>query len=395
MKIAGSELSMTSSHSFDTHTTVRSASMEVSAAKSAGTLRGVAALFERSGGSAASAMEQYQRQEQRAAAQERKAQERAGAAQVVNLVAPAQPEATDFQTIFDDMKTSLLDKMLELLRGLKGAQPHKAGELSHGKLLDLRSRAIKTADVRARSFGAGAWTGGAAVPSVGTSSGGTVWQRITATDTFRTEQEQTAFQSRGVAVTEDGRSLEFDVSFSMSRSFTQRYESITTEQILLTDPLMIRLDGSAPSVSGAKFRFDLDCDGQTEEISFAGDGGGFLALDRDGNGRIDDGSELFGPRSGDGFADLAAYDSDGNGWIDENDAVYDDLRVWTRGADGTDTLLTLKEADVGAIYLGSANTEFTLHEQGTHETSAVVRRTGIFLRESGGAGTLSHVDLRC
>ena len=53
-----------------------------------------------------------------------------------------------------------------------------------------------------------------------------------------------------------------------------------------------------------------------------GSGSGFLALDKNGNGKIDDGSELFGTKSGDGFADLAEYDSDGNGWIDEKGRVY-------------------------------------------------------------------------
>ena len=143
------------------------------------------------------------------------------------------------------------------------------------------------------------------------------------------------------------------------------------------------------------FRFDLDANGEEENISFAGEGSGFLALDANGNGVIDDGSELFGTKSGDGFADLAAYDGDGNGWIDENDSVYSKLRIWTKDADGSDHLLDLKEANVGAIYLGSADTEFSFKNETTHETNGIMRRTGVYLRESGEAGTLSHVDLRC
>ncbi|MBQ9459463.1 MAG: hypothetical protein IJU66_05970 [Oscillospiraceae bacterium] len=110
--------------------------------------------------------------------------------------------------------------------------------------------------------------------------------------------------------------------------------------------------------------------------------------------QIDDGSELFGTKSGDGFADLAAYDEDGNGWIDESDSVFAKLRVWVRGSDG-DRLLDLKEANVGAIYLGSADTEFTFKDSATNETNGVMRRTGVYLRETGEAGTISHVDLRC
>ena len=67
---------------------------------------------------------------------------------------------------------------------------------------------------------------------------------------------------------------------------------------------------------------------------------------------INDGNELFGTKSGDGFKDLAKYDKDRNGWIDEADDIFDDLRIWTKDEQGNDKLLTLKEAGVGAIYLG-------------------------------------------
>lgn len=76
--------------------------------------------------------------------------------------------------------------------------------------------------------------------------------------------------------------------------------------------------------------FDLDCDGKEEEISSLGKGSGFLALDKNGDGIINDGTELFGTKSGDGFADLAEYDEDGNGWIDEDDGIFSQLRIWTK-----------------------------------------------------------------
>ena len=124
------------------------------------------------------------------------------------------------------------------------------------------------------------------------------------------------------------------------------------------------------------------------------EGSGFLALDENGNGMIDNGSELFGTASGDGFADLSAHDSDGNGWIDENDPVYENLRIWTKDETGRDYLLGLKEANVGAIYLGSEKTEFQMTGGASDEITGVIRRTGVYLKESGGTGTLSHVDLR-
>ena len=137
--------------------------------------------------------------------------------------------------------------------------------------------------------------------------------------------------------------------------------------------------------------FDLDADGKEEEMSFVGKGSGFLALDKNGDGTINDGSELFGTQSGDGFKDLAAYDKDGNGWIDEADDIFKDLKVWTKDEEGNNKLLNLKEAGVGAIYLGSADTQFSLNNE-QNKTNAVIRKTGIYLKESGEVGTVQHVD---
>lgn len=159
------------------------------------------------------------------------------------------------------------------------------------------------------------------------------------------------------------------------------------------DPLVINVGSNVTSVLDQKFRFDLDSDGAEDEISMLGEGSGFLALDINEDGKINDGNELFGTKSGNGFTDLADYDKDHNGWIDENDEVFDKLKIWFKHEDGTDRLISLKEADVGAIYLGNASTEFSLKNDDTHALNGIVRTTGIFLKESAGAGTIQHVDL--
>ena len=88
------------------------------------------------------------------------------------------------------------------------------------------------------------------------------------------------------------------------------------------------------NLTDQKFFFDIDADGKKDEISELAAGSGYLALDHNNDGKINDGSELFGPESGDGFADLAEYDDDGNGWIDENDAVWKKLKIWCRNKKG-------------------------------------------------------------
>ncbi|MDD6573137.1 MAG: hypothetical protein PUF12_12200 [Thermoflexaceae bacterium] len=223
---------------------------------------------------------------------------------------------------------------------------------------------------------------------------GTIWNQITDTSYTMEESETTSFSSTGTAITADGRTLEFNVSFTMSRAFKEEYHSsaFTQYEQVLTDPLVINLDSSPVSVSDQTFFFDIDCDGKEDEISSLGAGNGFLAYDKNNDGIINDGSELFGTRSGNGFYDLSQYDEDGNGWIDEADAIFEHLKIWTKDEDGNDRLISLKDADVGAIYLGNTRTPFSMTDP-NNNLDAVIRSTGIFLRESGGSGTISQIDL--
>lgn len=222
------------------------------------------------------------------------------------------------------------------------------------------------------------------------------WYRSEQTSITYAEEETTTFDTMGIVKTEDGRELPFSLSLSMSRSFLQQTSASvfeSTEVMVMRDPLVINLKTSTASISDQKFLFDIDCDGVRDEISSLGKGSGFLALDKNGDGIINDGSELFGTQSGNGFADLAAYDMDGNGWIDENDSIFSKLKVWTKDSEGKDVLLSLKEADVGAIFLGSVSTGFDMNDAETNDTNARIQSTGIYLHESTGeAGTVQHVD---
>lgn len=287
----------------------------------------------------------------------------------------------------EDINIQILRKILAALRG-EISQRDFLKELPRSKgALDLRSYGFRASESSEISVSAGARM------AVGTTMGGTLWQKVTATSGTMTEAESTTFASTGLVQTKDGRSIEFNVEMSMSRAFVCEFNSLETQEYIKTDPLIINLDTNIANVTDQKFYFDLDSDGKEEQISFAGQGSGFLALDRNGDGKINDGSELFGTKSGDGFKDLAAYDEDGNGWIDEADSVFSKLKVWTKDEDGKDHLIDLKKADVGAIYLGNADTQFSLKNE-EHKLNAEIKKTGIYLKEStGAAGTLNHVDL--
>lgn len=208
------------------------------------------------------------------------------------------------------------------------------------------------------------------------------------------ETESTSFATKGIVKTADGREISFGLNLEMSRSFAEYYEENYDIGVLnYTDPLVINLNGNIAGLSDQKFFFDLDCDGEEEEISSLQSGSGFLAMDLNNDGVINDGSELFGTKSGNGFEDLAAYDSDGDGWIDEDDEMWEKLLIWTKDENGRDKMYTLKEAGVGAICLQNAATEFALNSMSDNHNNGVIRSTGIFLYENGNAGTVQHLDL--
>lgn len=293
-----------------------------------------------------------------------------------------------------DSTISTLKMLIRMLKALSSKKGSFGKDAFSGleKLLEkyegMKKAAQNSSSCNALSFGSFMGMVGGSAPARNSDM-----VLVSRTESFTAESEFTTFSAQGIAKTEDGREINFNVDYAMSREFMS-YTEINEEAALnLCDPLVINVGAGVTSVSDQKFAFDLDADGKDENISYLNPGSGFLALDKDGNGKIDNGSELFGTSSGDGFKDLSTYDEDGNGWIDENDSVFSRLKVWFKNDDGTDTLLSLKQADVGAIYLGSANTEFSLKPDDNSATNAVIRRSGIFLKESSGVGTLQHLDM--
>lgn len=209
----------------------------------------------------------------------------------------------------------------------------------------------------------------------------------------RYEAQHTQVQVEGTVKTSDGREINFALSLEMRREYLETSSvSLRAGDALLKDPLVIHFDGPAGELSDLRLDFDLDADGNLDNMAFVGAGSGFLVLDKNGNGSVDDGRELFGALSGDGFADLAALDEDGNGWIDENDCAFDQLQVWQKDAEGQDRLRSLREANVGALYLGRVASPFSVRDA-TNQTLGEVRSTGVYLREDGGAGALQQIDL--
>ena len=132
--------------------------------------------------------------------------------------------------------------------------------------------------------------------------------------------------------------------------------------------IVLDLDGNGVSlVKSGKSRgwFDMNGDGSPDQQGWAGRRDGFLVIDRDGDGRITNGSELSllaeDPTAGSSLAALAKLDSNGDKVVDKNDARFAELKVWVdangNGVTDEGELKTLAALDIQSIALDSRATD--------------------------------------
>jgi hypothetical protein len=155
-----------------------------------------------------------------------------------------------------------------------------------------------------------------------------------------------AFSNAQVAALTTAQTMAFDIT-------STRYAT----------PLVLDLDGNGVSTLSvnAGVQFDIHATGRAGATGWAAPGDGLLALDRNGNGSIDDGGELFGSstlladgrRAADGYAALQAIDSNGDRQVDQHDALYRQLRVWvdanSDGISQAGELKTLEQLGIASI----------------------------------------------
>lgn len=191
------------------------------------------------------------------------------------------------------------------------------------------------------------------------------------------------------------------VSAAASGDFTLSVQTLSEERIHLSfgqqadvqraDPLVLDLDGQGISTTGIDqgFSFDLTGDGVREQVSFVAGDNGFLALDRNNNGTIDDGRELFGDQHGaaNGFEELARFDDNQDGVINAEDSVFERLRLFRMDANGQQQLNTLEQAGITAIHLDYINVEKALNNYDA------IAQIGQFERNDGRVGQAADVLL--
>jgi hypothetical protein len=168
-----------------------------------------------------------------------------------------------------------------------------------------------------------------------------------------------------------------------------------------SSPIILDMDGDGIELTSNEDGtvFDIDGDGKQDKTSWTKSGQGFddafLVLDKNKNGEIDSGKELFGDQNGsaNGYDELAKLDSNKDGTIDTKDAAYKELQVWADldgdGKVGNGELKSLEETGVTSI--STQNTGTVGEKQDQHGNDISLEST--FTRNvDGEEKTLKTVD---
>lgn len=163
-------------------------------------------------------------------------------------------------------------------------------------------------------------------------------------------------------IDEQGQSQNVQVSVNMSMRLGFQFHA-AAEQVseqTLKDPLVINFEGGQVALADEKFAFDLDLDGQLDSLPVFASNSGYLALDKNQDQKINDGSELFGPLTNHGFNELRAYDQNQDYKIDSLDEIYKHLKIWIPDDSGG-RLLNLSDQKIASINLDSQDSPVDLY----------------------------------
>nr|WP_319515071.1 calcium-binding protein [uncultured Cohaesibacter sp.] len=162
-----------------------------------------------------------------------------------------------------------------------------------------------------------------------------------------------------------------------------------------SDPLVFDLDGDGIELTALAgkngIQFDIDGDGFYEHTGWVAPDDGFLALDANENGVVDDVSELFGGAGESGFLSLAEFDENADGLIDISDAVFSNLTIWRdlnrNGVTDEGELSSMSDLGIASISLTTESSEDQIAQNN-------VARIGSFTYDDGSSGLVGDIEFR-
>ena len=176
-----------------------------------------------------------------------------------------------------------------------------------------------------------------------------------------------------------------------------------SQKVQPVDPIVINIDGKGIGVVSYKGEsvamFDFDGDGIANYTSWIKEGSGLLVLDKNNDGKVNSGKELFGDdtvlsnnaTAVNGYEALAELDSNADGKIDAEDKEFKNLKVWI-DADGdgrTDAgeLHTLEELEIASLGLDNKEVNKNLGDDNS------ITHISTYTKTDGTTGQMGDVNL--
>lgn len=264
--------------------------------------------------------------------------------------------------------------------------------------LALRAGGLDPADFAGRCWPDPRPAGGNSLPFTVTASEASHWRNTEITALVG----ELFLQSQQLAADNWKHALLNSLQHHLAASWQSCSSEYDRAHVVRYDPLAIDLDGDGLKTLGidSQVHFDHDGDGIRTVTGWIAPEDGFLVMDRNHNGIIDHGRELFGDStplaSGatarNGFAALAAQDTNQDGVVDRNDDDWNRLQIWCDmnqdGVSQKHELFALDQFDIASLELASTRHHRTLGNGNQ------VAETGHYTRNNGSRGSMADINFR-
>jgi len=148
------------------------------------------------------------------------------------------------------------------------------------------------------------------------------------------------------------------------------YTSVQVGALYVT-PVVLDLNGDGIQTTSMQngVSFDINNDGKADKTAWVARGDGLLVRDINGDGKINNGSELFGSSTvlgngktaADGYAAMKALDTNNDGVLDANDAAFGQLGVWVdnngNGVTDAGELKSLTDLGISSLSLNATKSD--------------------------------------
>jgi hypothetical protein len=222
--------------------------------------------------------------------------------------------------------------------------------------------------------------------------------------TLLTEQQQLNFAMQGEFII-DNKKVNLNYQLNLKASYSSIH-SIETTAAALKDPVVIQFGTRSIGYITDYTKFDINNDNKQNDLPiFSGDVG-YLIFDKNNNHHVDNGGELFGPTTNNGFSELAQLDSNNNGFFDNQDDKYSQIYIWqpkqtkpnsNEQSPNKQNLVSLSQAGIKAISLNAITTQFNFRDQSKDnkgEINARLTQTSFAISENNKTLGVHQIDVR-